>query len=127
MYTSQSGGVVKLVKLEAVLRTGGSRQRTRGGPHGNARVRARATEPKSMPVDEDLVDWLNDLLDMRYSSLAQCADCVAYGQLLAALYPDCASRGPRFLVMEPSVQQQNYELVVDVLEKVCPQHVTLCI
>ena len=71
-----------------------------------------------MVPDEGLVDWLNDLLDLRYSSLAQCADCVAYSQLLTALHPDCASRRPRFLAMETSAQKENYELVVEVLETV---------
>ena len=68
---------------------------------------------------DQLLDWLNELLDLRYTSLEQCSDGIAYGQLLEALFPGCVThRGLRFLVMDPSDQQENHEYIANLLHKV---------
>lgn len=71
-----------------------------------------------MSEEARLLSWLNELLDLRYTSLAECADCTAYGQILCALHPECASHDLRFLVMDHLDERANYKLVTGLIETV---------
>ena len=75
----------------------------------------------SLPGRAELLNWLNTTLSLipPYSSIEDCADCVAYGQLLSALYPESvSSRRLRFLPRDKADRQENLEFVIGVLDQV---------
>lgn len=66
----------------------------------------------------ELLGWLNGLVDGRYTSLASCADCVAYAQLLAAALPQCATRHLHYVVLDESEQRDNCAFLDSLLREV---------
>ena len=77
-----------------------------------------------LPGRTELLEWLNNTLSLspRYSSLEDCADCVAYGQLVAALHPEAvpSSRRLRLLPRDKKDCRENLDFVITVLEQAPP-------
>ncbi|KAL3906451.1 MAG: hypothetical protein SGPRY_010541, partial [Prymnesium sp.] len=71
----------------------------------------------AMGEGAELLGWLNGLVDGRYTSLASCADCVAYAQLLAAALPQCATRHLHYVVLDESEQRENCAFLASLLRE----------